>query len=233
MLRGVYTHFSTAQLEEPGYYNYQLARFAEMRGWIASAGFRPQLVHASNSAAALQYPEHSMDMVRVGASLYGIDPCEPSVKRRTGVQLEQTLSLHSEIIHCKQVDEGSAISYDTSYRTTHTKEWIATVPLGYADGCFRGFKGTSVLVDGQRVPIVGNICMDQLMIRLPRYYPPGTRVTFIGRQEEEEITLDERAEQIGSIPQQILSLITQRVPRIYTRNAILIEQENKSYVNAG
>lgn len=213
-VEGVFTHLATAQMEDSFYYKKQMARFAKMRMWVTEAGFKPKLFHASNSAAALHYPEHSLDMVRVGAALYGIDPCEPSVREKVNLPLEPTLSLHSTIIHCKQVEPGSPISYDCSYRAERT-EWIATVPVGYGDGVFRGYTGSSVLVDGNRVPIVGNICMDQLMIRLPAYYPPGTEVTLIGRQKEEEITLAERAAQLDSIPQQVLLLLTARVPRIY------------------
>ncbi|WP_010269074.1 alanine racemase [Paenibacillus senegalensis] len=214
-VEGVFTHLATAQLADSTYYDKQMSRFDEMKQWVIEAGFRPQVFHASNSAAALHYPQRSLDMVRVGASLYGIDPCEPAVREQVNLHLEPTLSLHTTIVHCKEVEPGSAISYDCSY-TAQDKEWIATVPLGYGDGVFRGYKGSSVLVDGQRVPIVGNVCMDQLMIRLPQYYPPGTVVTFIGRQKEEEITLEERAEQLDSIPQQVLLLLTARVRRMYT-----------------
>lgn len=212
-VEGVFTHLATAQLEDSTYYNRQMSRFHEMKQWVIEAGFQPEIIHASNSAAALHYPENSLDMVRVGASLYGIDPCEQAVREKVNLRLEPTLSLHTKIIHCKQVEPGSPISYDCSY-IAQQKEWIATIPIGYGDGAFRGYKGTSVLVDGQRVPIVGNICMDQLMIKLPQYYPPGTMVTFVGRQKEEEITLEERAAQLDSIPQQVLLLLTARVPRV-------------------
>ncbi|MBP1989003.1 alanine racemase [Paenibacillus eucommiae] len=217
IVEGIYTHFATANQADSAYYEEQRNRFNEMQQWMSDAGFSNLIVHCANSAAALQYPQNTMDMARVGAAIYGIHTCDEDVKRTMPNFLQPTLSLHTEIIHVKQMKPGSAISYDSTYWTTGD-EWIATVPLGYADGCFRGFQGSYLLVDGHEAPITGKICMDQLMIRLPRYYPLGTKVTWIGRQRDKEITLDDLASHIGSIPQQILSLITDRVPRVYTYN---------------
>lgn len=215
-VKGVYTHLATANQADTGYCEKQLARFAEMRGWLDEAGFRDVTAHCANSAAALRDPVYAMDMVRVGASIFGIHTCDEEVRGRHGVPLLPTLSLHTTIIHVKRVAAGECIGYDRSY-TAQDDEWIATVPLGYGDGCFRGYAGLELLVDGERAPIVGNICMDQLMIRLPRHYPVGTQATLIGRQRDETVTLDDLARHIGTIPQQVLLMIAARVPRVYLR----------------
>ncbi|MGN7380743.1 alanine racemase [Paenibacillus sp. SAFN-117] len=214
IVEGVYTHFATANQADSDYYKRQFSRFKEMRGWVADSGFAGFIAHCSNSAAALQYPEFSLDMVRVGAAVYGINPCDGEVKRRLDVELKPTLSLHSEIVQVKYVKQGESIGYDRSY-TAVCDEWLGTVSIGYADGCCKGYQGFYTLVDGQAAPIAGNICMDQIIIRLPRYYPVGTPVTLIGKQRDREIKLDDLADHIGSIPQQVLAMITARVPRIY------------------
>lgn len=214
LVEGVYTHFATANQLDSAFYTQQFERFAEMRKWLNDAGFQGITAHCSNSAAALQYPHNSLDMVRVGAAIFGIYPCEDEVKRRVPVPLKPTLSWHAEIVHIKLVPKGRFIGYDQSYQTTQD-EWIATIPIGYADGYLRDFRGFHVLVEGVKVPIIGSIYMDQMIIRLPRHYPVGTKVTLLGRQKESEITLEDLATHIGSVPQAIPSLLTHRVQRVY------------------
>ena len=136
------------------------------------------MVHVSNSAAAIMHPEMSFDAVRVGISLYGIAP-SPYVGKEMPFELHPALSLETEIIHVKKVKAGQALSYGATYQAEQD-EWIATLPIGYADGMLRGLQGQEVLVKGQRVPVVGRICMDQCMISLPKEYPIGTKVTLLG-----------------------------------------------------
>ncbi|GIP33303.1 alanine racemase [Paenibacillus sp. J2TS4] len=219
MVEGVYTHFATANQADSAYYFEQFDRFTEMRSWVAESGFTGFIAHCSNSAAALHYPELSLDMVRVGAALYGINPCEEEVRRRRPVDLQPVLSLHSEIIQVKFVKQGESIGYDRSYVATQD-EWLGTVAIGYADGYCKGYQGYHMLVDGQAAPIAGNVCMDLLMIRLPGHYPVGTVVTLIGRQNGREITMEDLAARIGSIPQQVLTMLSSRVPRIYYNKGI-------------
>jgi len=124
------------------------------------------------------------------------------------------LSIRTKIRHVKKVAAGRSVSYDRSYRPA-ADEWIATLPIGYADGWFRGYSGCQVLIGGQRFPIVGNICMNQTMIRIPSEMPIGTQVTLLGVDGEASVTLDELAEHIGSIPQQVLVMLSERLPRVY------------------
>ncbi|MDF2671401.1 MAG: alanine racemase [Paenibacillus sp.] len=215
VVEGVYTHFATANTADPTFYNRQWNRFAEMRAWLSDAGLYGVTAHCANSAAAIQYPEDSLDMVRVGAAIFGINTCDRETRAANPIVLQPTLSMHSSLIQVKQLDQGESVGYDNSYEAAGA-EWIGTVPLGYADGYFRGFHGYHLLVDGRKVPIVGNICMDQLMVRLPHYYPVGTQVTVIGCQQQSSITLEDLSDYIGSIPQQILSFLSSRVKRVYS-----------------
>jgi len=214
LVEGVYTHFATANQSSRGYYMEQVHRFAEMKQWVAKAGFAGVTAHCANSAAAMQYPEHAMDMVRVGASLFGIQTCDLDAARHLDVDLQPTLSLHSTLVQVKLARCGERIGYDNSYVAV-SDEWIGTVPLGYADGCFRDYRGLSLYIQGEPAPIVGNVCMDQLMLRLPRPYPVGTKVILIGDGTDGGNSLTDLAAHIGTIPQQVLLLLSDRVPRIY------------------
>jgi alanine racemase len=213
-IAGVYTHFATANQADDHYVRRQFARFREMRGWLDEAGFPGVPAHCANSAAAIRYPDLALDMVRVGASLYGIVPLDAEAARAAAIRLQPTLSITTSILHVKRLGPGESVSYDRSY-TARGEEWIATLPIGYADGWFRGYGGAHVLVNGQRAPIVGNICMNQTMIRLPGWMPVGTPVTLLGDDQGERITLEELAARIDTIPQQVLAMISPRLPRVY------------------
>jgi len=213
---GVYTHLATADQEDDAYARQQFARFMQMRKWLDLAGLGDVTAHCANSAAALRFPEFALDMVRVGAALFGILPIEEGAAAGLKVHLKPTISIRTTIAHIKRVERGQSIGYGRTY-TADRDEWIATLPIGYADGWFRGYEGLQVIVEGERVPIVGRICMNQTMIRLPRRLPIGTVVTLIGEQSGERITLDELARHIGSIPQQVLAMLPQHMPRFYTR----------------
>ncbi|WP_020620066.1 alanine racemase [Paenibacillus daejeonensis] len=216
VVAGVYTHLATANQADQAYYRQQLQRFAHMRSWLAAEGWADVPAHCGNSAAAIQYPEEAADgmaMIRVGAALYGIDTCDPAVREQVGLQLEPTLSLYSTIVHVKRVRAGEYVGYDCTYRAEQD-EWVGTVPLGYADGYSRSYAGFYLLVGGRRAPILGRVCMDQVMIRLPHGVPVGTIVTAIGRSDGAEITLDELAAHSGTIPQHVLTMLGSRVPRM-------------------
>lgn len=213
LLEGMYTHFATANWEDETFFNQQFAAFTEIMDWVKSKGLKVENYHCSNTAATLKHPECSLDMVRIGVGMFGIYP-SAEIKRTAPLSLQSALSFHSKVLHVKRVDKGSTVGYDTAY-VAEGDEWIATIPVGYADGWFRCFQGFYVLIGGEKAPIVGKICMDQLMVRLPKWVPIGTQVTLIGRQQEAEITLEQLADHIGSVPQEIPSMITYRVPRIY------------------
>ncbi|MFC5602162.1 alanine racemase [Sporosarcina koreensis] len=209
-LAGTFTHFACADEEDTSKTEMQFKRFMEL---VDKFPKRPPLVHASNSAAALLYPEYALDAVRFGISLYGIAP-SPYVERKLPFGLKKAFTLETELAYVKKLEMGSTISYGGTYETEQD-EWIGTLPIGYADGLKRGLRGQEVLIAGERMPIVGTICMDQCMVKLPREFAVGEKVTLIGRQGDQEITMEEWADRIGTIPYEIAVTIGKRIPRIY------------------
>lgn len=207
---GLFTHFATAD-EATGRLFEQQAM--EIQSIVDKLDDPSVMIHVSNSAAALMHPDLAYDAVRIGISMYGIAP-SPYVERELPFELTPALSLETEIIHIKRVVKGDTLSYGATYRAEQD-EWIATLPIGYADGMLRGLQGQEVLARGRRVPVVGRICMDQCLIRLPEELPIGEKIQLIGHQGNEHIRIDEWAEKLGTIPYEVPCIITKRVPRIY------------------
>jgi alanine racemase len=139
--------------------------------------------------------------------------------------LKEAFSLHTKLVHVKKLSLGESVSYGATY-TTKEEEWIGTVPVGYADGWTRKLQGMNVLVDGQYAPIVGRICMDQFMIKLPYQLPVGTVVTLIGNQEGLTLSSDDVAEKLDTINYEIPCMISYRVPRMFLRNRSIMEVRN-------
>ena len=212
-VEGMFSHFAGSD-ESRDYTLFQMARFKTALNQSLAAGIRPSLVHISNSAAILQFPDAAFDVVRPGIMMYGYYPnlalCEKA-------QLYPVLSLKARISHMKSVDAGTCIGYGMTYKVPEPTT-IATIPLGFADGYPRLLSGkASVLIKGRRYPLAGRVCMDQCMVDLKGSsgIAAGDIVTLIGKDGEEEITLYEIAEFSGTIVHEILTGITSRVPRIY------------------
>ncbi|MEN1938309.1 alanine racemase [Paenibacillus sp. 102] len=226
-LEGVYTHFSTADEVETSYFDKQYNTFLEQLSWLEEFGVDPEFIHAANSAATMRFHGITFNAVRLGIVMYGLTP-SVEIRPFLPIKLEPALSLHTTVAHIKKVIKGDGISYSVTYRTK-TEEWIATVPIGYADGWLRRLQGFKVLVNGKRVPIVGRITMDQFMIHLPCKVPLGTKVTLIGRQDDQYISATEVAEYSGTINYEIITTISFRVPRIFIRGGKVVEVIN--YLN--
>ncbi|WP_061811058.1 alanine racemase [Rossellomorea vietnamensis] len=221
-LQGIFTHFATADELNDDYLDEQLRRFEYMLQQLESL---PAYIHSSNSAATLRKTNTLFNAVRVGIAMYGLTP-SIEMKPELPFPLKEVFSLHSRLIHAKELAAGEKVSYGATYEASES-EWIGTIPIGYADGWLRKLQGQDVLVDGERVPIVGRICMDQCMIRLPESRPIGTRVTLIGKQDQAAITMDEIAGKLDTINYEIPCIISTRVPRIYIRNGEATEVSNK------
>ncbi|NMH67572.1 alanine racemase [Bacillus sp. RO3] len=221
-LEGIFTHFATADELNDDYLDEQLDRFEQMLEQLESM---PSYIHSSNSAATLRKTSTLFNTVRVGIAMYGLTP-SIEMKPSLPFPLKEVFSLHSRLIHIKELQAGEKVSYGATYETAGP-EFIGTIPIGYADGWLRKLQGQDVLVDGKRVPIVGRICMDQCMIRLSESGEIGTRVTLIGNQGEEGITMDEIAGKLDTINYEIPCIISTRVPRIYIRNGEPTEVSNK------
>jgi len=208
-LEGLYTHFATADTVDETYFHLQQQRFAEARQLFPEA---IKYVHTANTATALWHDAWGSNMVRFGNAMYGLNPS--GTELTPPYQLEEALSLETELLHVKQLKKGEHIGYGADYET-QDDEWIGTIPVGYADGLRRSFSGYSVLIDGQEAAIVGRICMDQCMIRLPEKYPLGTKVTVYGKNGGRFNSIQKASEYIGTINYELPCNLSERVPRIY------------------
>lgn len=212
-LKGVYTHFATADDLKYDVFERQKKTFKKFLQLLKQESKKDLCIHWSNSAATMREPDHTFNAVRLGIAMYGLYP-STSLRKSSSLHLKPAFSLHSKLTHVKKVKKGSSISYGATY-IAEEDEWIGTLPIGYADGFKRKLQNSDLLVNGRRCKIVGRICMDQLMVKLDQYYDIGTKITLIGMQGEEEITADEVARHIDTINYEIPCMITSRVPRIF------------------
>ena len=209
-LEGIFTHFSCADTKDDSYFNLQKERFTKALNYFADKAIR--YIHTSNSATALWHDAWRSNIIRFGDALYGLNPSGKELE--LPYELKPALSLTSELIHVKEVEAGEKIGYGATYTTSET-EWIGTLPIGYADGFIRRFQGFKVIIDGEYAEIVGRVCMDQCMIRLPKRYPIGTPVTIFGTNGGLTNSLEDAAEYIGTINYEIVCDLTDRLPRVY------------------
>ena len=208
-VEGIFTHFATADEESDSYFKQQLEYF---KGILDDLQEVPKLVHASNSATTLWHAETIFNAVRMGDSMYGLNPSGQVLD--LPYELKPALSLETAIVHVKTVETGACMGYGATYQAD-SEQVIATLPIGYADGWTRDMQNFSVLVDGQLCPIVGRVSMDQITIRLPKLYPLGTKVTLIGSDGDKEITATDVAVYRGTINYEVVCLLSDRVPREY------------------
>ncbi len=210
----VYTHFATADDPESPLFNEQRERFDLVLEKLRALGLAPGIVHAANSAALLRDERVWFDYVRPGLLLYGLVP--PPLA--TTLPLTPVMTLTSRIVAVKGLRPGEGVSYGMRYRTNLPRK-IAVVPAGYADGLDTrlGNRGY-VLVRGRRVPIVGAVCMDMLMIDVTDVdveMSPGDEVVILGEQDGERMDAREMAAAIGTIPWELLCRIGTRIERVY------------------
>ncbi len=218
VVEGIFTHFSTADEEDSSYFESQVTKFKKM---LEVCPTKPPIVHAANTATALIKGETcQFDAVRYGISMYGLTPSS-YVETILPFPLYQAMSFETELVHVKKVRAGDGVGYGASFIAPEDC-YIGTLPVGYADGVIRKLSGQEVLIDGKRVPIIGRICMDQCMILLPKAYTIGEKVVLIGKQGNEEITLDDWAEKLDTINYEVPCILTSRVMRIY-KNGKFVE----------
>src|SRR5699024_374767 len=187
-ITGAYTHFATADEINSEHYNRQKSRYEDMLHELERLYDNPIIAHTGNSAAGIQYPKQMRHYTRFGISIYGLYP-SAQIASLENVQLQQGFALYSELIEVKRINPGDYIGYGITYEAKEA-EWIGTVPIGYADGWPRALQGFHVLVSGKKQPIVGRICMDMLMVRLDKQYKVGEKVTLIGNDKAEKISVD-------------------------------------------
>ena len=214
-LEGLCTHFAVADEPDDPYTGEQLARFRKVVDRLAAEGIRPALLHAANSAGAIAFPEARLDLVRCGIALYGLAPSPELAAACTG--LRPAMAVKARVLFAKRVEAGERVSYGLRYRLGRDA-WIATVPIGYADGVPRRLSetGGEVLIGGRRRPLAGTVTMDQITVDCgDDAVSPGDEVVLLGRQGDEEITAWDWADRLGTIAYEIVCGISSRVPRDY------------------
>ncbi len=212
-LVGVMTHFATADEEGDGHFPEQLERFERFVEELRAA--HPDVIaHAANSAALYRDERAHFDLVRCGIAVYGLDPFQEDPDERG---LDQALSLGSYVAAARWFEPGESAGYGCRWRAEEPT-WIATVPIGYADGVRRKLTNNGeVLVGGRRRPIVGTISMDNITVELgpEGESEPGEPVVLIGRQGEERILCEEMAARLDTINYEITCGLSPRVRREY------------------
>ncbi len=210
-LEGIFTHFATAETEELALRQYE--KFRNVTESVDTAGL---LIHCCNTAAVISYKDFDYNMARVGIGIYGLQPDLPA-----GVpvpDLKPAMSLKGRItnIHTAKKDEG--VSYSHTFETEKTTK-IATIPIGYADGVFRGLSNKIYgIINGKKVKQIGNITMDQMMFDITDCnVQEGDVITLIGEDGNEVISMDEWAKILNTIHYELTCALRVRLPRVYTR----------------
>jgi alanine racemase len=213
-IRGIYTHFARADESDKTYTRLQLDRFNQVLTILQKDGYSVPLRHCANSGAILDMGESFLDMVRPGIMVYGY---YPSNEVSRSIDLKPALSLYSRINFIKRVPAGTPLSYGGKH-VVRKETKIASVTIGYGDGYSRLLSAKAdALIGGRRYPVVGLICMDQILVDVGTEpsVQLGDRVTLIGSDGADSITAWSIAETLGTIPYEVFCQISQRVPRIY------------------
>ena len=213
---GLMTHFACADSGDPAAVAGPLALFHEAEAELHRAGVRPRLRHAANSAATLAMPEARFELVRPGIALFGIEP-----HAGMAPELRAVMRVRSEIISVRDVAAGTPVGYGATWRAARPSR-IATLPIGYADGFERALSGRGcVLVRGRRAPIVGVVSMDMTMVDVTDIAGAGVgdECVILGTQKgphgQDTISAAELAALLGTIPWEVVTNISRRVPRFY------------------
>ena len=221
-VEGIWTHMANADEEDDGFSVEQLERFRAVRerlDWTPYA-------HAANSATAFRRPALHFDGVRAGISLYGI--CPPNTP---DPGLRPALSLKARLARVFELREGEGVSYGLTWRAPRDSV-AGLVPVGYGDGWRRSLGNVGeVLVDGQRCPMVGRVCMDQFLVdlsALARRPEEGDEVVLLGQQGSEQITADSVAELCGTISWEVVAALLPRIPRVYRSGDTVVTLEGGS-----
>ena len=212
---GIMTHFARADETDKENALMQYRRFCDFVARCEENGVHFTYRHCSNSAAIMDLPTTHLDFVRCGITLYGL---WPSDEVRRDIPLEPVMSLLSSIVHIKEVPKGTPVSYGGTFVTAKEKTKIATIPVGYADGYPRQLSNKGcVLIRGKRAPILGRVCMDQMMVDVTDIPDAADydEVVLLGTQGEEKITAEELGDLSGRFNYELACDISERVPRVF------------------
>jgi alanine racemase len=211
---GVYSHFADVNLGDLKIAEAQLERFLAALRYYEDRANGPFLRHIASSSGLMALKESHLDMVRPGLALYGI---YPGPGYSSIVPVKPVLSLKSQVVYFKVVKKGAGVSYGHTWFAPEDTR-VVTIPIGYGDGYLRALSNkASVIIRGKKSPIVGVVCMDQLMVNLG---PNGIgynrdEVILIGESGGERVSVEELAALIGTTPHEIVVSLNQRIPRVY------------------
>lgn len=218
-VEGIFTHFARADEADKSFANKQLEVFKDfITRAEAYIGDKIPMKHCANSAGILEIPEAHMDVVRAGIILYGLWPSEEVNKDI--IPLKPVLSLYSHIVYCKEIQPGTPVSYGSTYVADKVVR-VATIPVGYGDGYPRALSNIGhVLICGKKAPILGRVCMDQFMVDVTDIPAAveGRRVTLIGNDGDESITMEELGDLSGRFNYELACDLGKRIPRVYYKD---------------
>lgn len=222
-LEGMFTHFSVSDdvTNNRRYTIKQYDNFMSMAKKLESSGIKIPLKHCCNSGGIINFPEMHLDMVRAGVILYGL---HPSKETENKIDLKPVMQLKTVISQVKTIPKDVSISYGRTFVSKKEMK-IASVAIGYADGYSLRFSNKAEMIaSGKRAPIVGRVCMDQLMLDVSNIggVHEGDIVTVFGKDGDQTITVDELADLIGTINYEIICLIGKRVPRVYVKGGEVV-----------
>jgi alanine racemase len=209
---GIFTHFARADEPDSDSPRKQLRIFKDLLEELAGKNLRPEVVHAANSAAVMNFPEAYFDMVRPGIAILGL---APSPGTPLPASFKRALTWKARLTSVRVLPSGHGVSYGSVY-VTSGEERIGVIPVGYGDG-FRREPNQQVLVRGKRVDIVGRVCMDQSMLQLDSVQDAkvGDEVVLLGEQGDESITAGELAARWGTLNYEVVCGLADRLPRLY------------------
>ncbi len=226
-VEGVFTHFARADETDKKSANEQYELFRSfVEGVEEETGFKFKVKHCSNSAAIIEMPYAHMDAVRAGIILYGLWPSDEVDKKK--IDIRPVMSLISHITFIKTVPKGTPISYGGTF-VTERPTVVATIPVGYADGYPRALSNKSyVLIHGKKAPVLGRVCMDQLMVDvtfIPEAKESDT-VTLIGKDGDEVITMESLSDLSDHLNYELVCDIGKRVPRLFVKDGEYVYQKD-------
>ena len=213
-VEGIFSHLATSEKLDKTFAQYQIRRFQELRDRFSKKNIHVPLWHLCNSGGTIHFPEAHYDMVRCGLMMYGV---YPSREMMHPLKISPVMSWKSRIVAVKTIPKGGSVSYGRNW-IAEKEEKIGVIPLGYHDGYSKRMTHhAKVIVRNQKVPTIGDICMDNTMVLLSDV--PNVRVedevVLLGKQGNLEITAEEMAVWNQSISYETLCTIGRRVPRIY------------------
>ncbi|MEQ8198549.1 MAG: alanine racemase, partial [Clostridiaceae bacterium] len=195
-------------------------------GKLEAQGIKFNVKHLSNSAAIMDLPQAHFDGVRPGIIMYGYYPSDEVLKDK--LDLKPALTLKTNIVHVKTLPKGMYISYGRKF-ITDRESVIATLPIGYADGYTRALSNKGkVIINGKLAPVVGRVCMDQLMVDVTDAgeVKVGDEAILLGEQGNTKFNADDLAKILDTINYEIICMIGRRVPRVYIKNGEIVKIRN-------